>query len=70
MLYEMIDLDQPIGDKTEEPLRAELFGEVGAYLQYLYYHIHGRDYVNFSGLSIPMRTQGHAVIWDHCQPGL
>lgn len=70
MVYEMIDLDQPIGDEPPPPTekRRELRGEVDTYLCHIYYKIHGKDYIDFSGQSISMRTQGHAAIWDHCQP--
>jgi hypothetical protein len=74
MLYEMIYLDQPIGDKTESlsfnEKRSELLQEVDQLLRSLYHHFHGNEFINFSGCSISMRTQGHAAIWDHCQPGL
>ena len=66
MLYEMISLDQPIGDKMEllspDDKRCEILQEVDAYLYYLYYHIHGKDCINFSDQSISMRTQGHTAI--------
>ncbi|KAJ5745256.1 hypothetical protein N7520_010438 [Penicillium odoratum] len=72
MVYEMIDLDQPIGDEPPPPIekRRELFEEVDVYLRHIYYQIHGQDYIDFSGLSVSMRTQGHAAIWDHYQPDL
>ncbi|KAJ5433326.1 uncharacterized protein N7458_012482 [Penicillium daleae] len=74
MLYEMIYLDQPIGDKTESlsfnEKRTELLQEVDKLLRSLYHHFHGNEFINFSGYSISMRTQGHAAIWDHCQPDL
>lgn len=70
IVYEMIDLDQPIGDEPPPPTekRRELLRELDAYLCHLYYQIHGKQYIDFSGRSISMRTQGHAAIWDHCQP--
>ncbi|KAJ5570015.1 uncharacterized protein N7459_009445 [Penicillium hispanicum] len=70
VVFEMIDLDQPIADEASPPTekRGELLREVDVYLCYLYHRIHRQDYINFSGQSISMRTQGHAAIWDHCQP--
>ncbi|GKZ57414.1 hypothetical protein AnigIFM60653_001747 [Aspergillus niger] len=72
MIYEMTDLDQPIGDESRsfpaDEKRCELLQEVSEYLRDLYHNIHGVDYIDFSGQSVSMRTQGHAAIWDHCQP--
>ncbi|OJZ83140.1 hypothetical protein ASPFODRAFT_194567 [Aspergillus luchuensis CBS 106.47] len=74
LIYEMVDLDQPIGDEPgssqADEKRCALFQEVSEYLQFLYHDIHGVDYIDFSGQSVSMRTQGHAAIWDHCQPDL
>ncbi|PYH65916.1 uncharacterized protein BO88DRAFT_347790 [Aspergillus vadensis CBS 113365] len=74
MMYEMVDLDQPIGDDSEyfpaDEKRCALAEEVSDYLRFLYPDIHGVDYIDFSGQSVSMRTQGHAAIWDHCQPDL
>ncbi|GFN21568.1 hypothetical protein AtubIFM56815_004141 [Aspergillus tubingensis] len=74
MIYEMVDLDQPIGDESEyspaDEKRCALSEEVSEYLRFLYHGIHGVDYIDFSGQSVSMRTQGHAAIWDHCQPDL
>ncbi|GKZ38023.1 hypothetical protein AbraIFM66950_009937 [Aspergillus brasiliensis] len=72
MVYEMVDLNQPIGDELvssfADEKRCELSQELTDYLHYLYHDIHGVDYIDFSGHSISMRTRGHAAIWDHCQP--
>ncbi|PYI02675.1 hypothetical protein BO78DRAFT_453397 [Aspergillus sclerotiicarbonarius CBS 121057] len=73
LIYEMGDLDQPIGDDEPGSLfadekRCELLREVDAYLHYLYKKIHGQEYIDFSGQSVSMCTRGHAAIWDHCQP--
>lgn len=74
LIYEMVDLDQPIGDEPgssqADEKRCALFQEVSEYLQFLYHDIHGVDYIDFSGQSVSMRTRGHAAIWDHCQPDL
>lgn len=59
----MTDLELLISDKTEESLVCELLGEVDAYL-YLYCHIHGKDFVHFSGLSILTVRRLSAVVFS------